>query len=170
MTDNPSNKTDLLLAIDQAWREISAALDRLSEAQSTTIRDAQGWTVKDHVMHMAAWERSMVYFLQGLPRHAGLGIDATLYLEGSVDAINAAIQQQSQDFTLAAVRAELRDTHQQMMLLLYPLTDADLHKPYRHYLPDEPGEGDGPPAINLIYGNTAEHFAEHLGWIQALAT
>jgi hypothetical protein len=32
----------------------------------------------------------MVYFLQGLPRHAGLGIDAALYLEGGYDAINAA--------------------------------------------------------------------------------
>jgi hypothetical protein len=60
-----------------------------------------------------------------------------------------------------ATKAELLD-------LLQPLTDAELHKPYGHYLPDEPGDGDGPPAINVVYGNTAHHFREHLGWIEAL--
>lgn len=169
MTDDISTKTDLLVAIDQSWAALNAALDRLTETQATTIHDAEGWTAKDHIIHMARWERSMVYFLQGLPRHAGLGVDEALYLEGGYDAINTAIQQQHRDRTLADVRAELRATHEQMMQLLQPLTDADLHKPYRHYLPDEPGEGDGPPAIDLLYGNTAEHFAEHLGWIEALS-
>ncbi|MCB0189193.1 MAG: hypothetical protein KDE31_33215, partial [Caldilineaceae bacterium] len=51
---------------------------------------------------------------------------------------------------------------------LAPLTDEDLQKPYRHYLPDEPGEGDGPPAMNVVYGNSAHHFREHLAWIEAL--
>jgi hypothetical protein len=55
------------------------------------------------------------------------------------------------------------------MLALQPLTDVDLQQPYRHYLPAEPGEGDGPPAFNVIYGNSAHHFAEHLAWIEALA-
>lgn len=48
------------------------------------------------------------------------------------------------------------------------MSDADLQKRYRHYLPDEPGDGDGPPAINVIYGNTADHFREHLAWITTL--
>jgi hypothetical protein len=41
-------------------------------------------------------------------------------------------------------------------------------QPYRRYLPDEPGRDDGPPAIDLIYGNTADHFADHLAWIETL--
>jgi hypothetical protein len=69
---------------------------------------------------------------------------------------------------LAEVLEQFRDVHRQLMKLLGPLTDADLQKPYRHYLPAEPGDGDGPPAINLIYGNTAHHFSEHLAWIEAL--
>ena len=46
--------------------------------------------------------------------------------------------------------------------------DAGLRKPYRQYLPQEPGEGDGPLAINVIYGNSAQHFTEHRAWIEAL--
>ena len=170
MTDDISTKTDLLVAIDHNWAALTAVLDRLTETQAMTSYDAQGWTIKDHIFHIACWERSMVYFLQGRPRHAGLGVDEALYLEGKFDEINAAIWQQHQDRTFADTRMDLRATHEQMLQLLQPLTDADLHKPYRHWLPDEPGEGDGPLAIDLLYGNTAEHFAEHLGWIEALAT
>jgi hypothetical protein len=162
-----TTKAELLADIEQSWAALNAALDRLNEAQLTTIRDAQGWTVKDHLSHLAAWERSVAYFLQGRPRHEGLGIDEKLYLTGSDDAINAAIQAQRQVQPLAETLAELRAGHAQLMALLHPLTDADLPKPYRHYLPDEPGAGDW-PAINVIYGNTAHHFGEHLGWVQVL--
>jgi hypothetical protein len=29
---------------------------------------------------------------------------------------------------------------------------------------------DGPPLINLLYGNTADHFAEHLAWLPVKPT
>ncbi|MCI0575972.1 MAG: DinB family protein, partial [Chloroflexi bacterium] len=150
------------------WNALNAALGRLTEAQMTTIRDPQGWTVKDHLIHLAAWERGSVFFLQGKPRHEGIGVGETLYLTGSDDEINDAIFQQRKDLPLDEALAHFRDVHQQMMAALQPLTDADLKKPYRHYLPNDPGEGDGPPAIKVIYGNSAHHFADHLGWIEAL--
>ena len=37
---------------------------------------------------------------------------------------------------------------------------------YAHFLPDEPGEGEGPPIIDKIYGNTTYHYREHLEWMQ----
>lgn len=46
--------------------------------------------------------------------------------------------------------------------------ETDLIKSYGHYLPAE-GAG-GPAVINIVYGNTADHFAEHLGWIEALSS
>ena len=111
----------------------------------------------------------MVFFLQHQPRHVGLQVDESLYLTGGDDAINAAIYQRTQHLPLNEVLAQFQATHQQLMKLIEPLSDADLQKPYRHYRPDEPGEGDGPPALNVIYGNSAHHFREHLEWIKALA-
>ena len=163
-----TTKADLLAEIEHTWASLNAALDRLTEAQMTALKDAQGWSVKDHLIHLAVWERSVVFFLQGKPRHAGLGVDEALFLKGSDDDVNAVVFQQSKDRPLAEALAQFRDVHQQLLKLLAPLTEADLQKPYRHYLPDEPGEGDGPPAINVIYGNSAQHFAEHLAWIEAL--
>ncbi len=167
-----TTKAELLSDIEHAWAALNAALGRLTETQMTTIRDAQGWTVKDHLIHLAHWERSVVFFLlfflQGKPRHAGLDVEEALFLKGDDDEINAVIFQRRKDDPLGEALAQFRDIHQQLLQLLQPLADADLQRPYRHYLPEEPGEGDGPPAINVIYGNSARHFAEHLAWIEAL--
>ena len=161
-------KADLLADIQRAWDAFNAALDKLSEAQLTALHDEQGWAVKDHLVHMTSWERSVVFFLQGKPRHAGLEIDETLYLGGSDDEINAVIFQLHKDMPLVEALAQFRNVHQQLLELLQPMTDTDLTKPYRTYLPDERGEGKGSPAYNVIYGNTANHFSEHLGWIETL--
>jgi hypothetical protein len=162
-------KATLLPKIEQSWATLNTALARLTEAQMTTIQDAQGWNVKDHLVHLTAWERSMIFLLQGKPRHEGLEVDEATYLNGTDDEINAVIQVQRQALSLDEVLASFRSTHKQLWALLQPLSDADLNQPYRHYLPDEPGEGNGPPVMNMIYGNTANHFSEHLEWIETLA-
>jgi hypothetical protein len=167
MMNRPANtKAELLAAIEPAWVTLIAELDRLTDGQKTSIKDAQGWSVKDHLIHMAAWERSVVFFLQGQPRYAGLEVDQALYKNGTFDDINAAIFQQHKAMSLAEAMAQLRDVHRQLMQLLQPLTDADLQKPYRAYLPDE--LGDDRLAIDVIYSNTAGHFREHLDWIETL--
>ena len=169
MSDRPvTTKAELLVEIEHAWTTLNAALDRLTEAQMSVSQDAQGWTVKDHLIHLTFWERSVIFFLQGQPRHQGLGVEEALYLKGGDDEINAAIYQQHKDLSVSEPLAQFRSTHQQLLKVLQPLTDSDLQKLYRHYLPEEPGEGDGPPALNVIYGNSAHHFAEHLSWITAL--
>lgn len=163
-----ASKQELLKAIEEQWAALNSAIDRLSEQQLTGIRDAHGWSAKDHIIHMTRWERSVVSFLQHRPRHEGLGVEESLYLEDTDDTINTAIYEQTKDTPLDEALAAFRATHQQLMELLAPLSDSDLQKRYREYLPDEPGEGDGPPAVNVIYGNTAEHFAEHLRWMEEL--
>ena len=163
-----STKAELLTDIDRSWNSLNSILDQLTEKEMTTLQDAQGWAVKDHIIHLAAWERSAVFFLEGKPRHDGLGVDETLYRNGSTDDINAAIFAKHKDLTLSDAFAQWREVHARLVALLQPLSDADLQKPYRHYLPDEAGEDDGPPALDIVYGNTAHHYAEHETWIQGL--
>ncbi len=165
-----TTKAELVDEIERAWTAFTAALERWTETQLITIRDPQGWTVKDHLVHLAYWERSAVFFLAGRPRHTALGVTEELYLKGSDDEINAAIFQAHQALPWAEAMAQLRAVQRQLMSVLGPLTDADLQKRYRAYLPDEPVDGDGPPAVNVVYGNSAGHFAEHLAWIEELLT
>jgi hypothetical protein len=163
-----AGKVELLADIGTKWTALGSALGQLTEAQMTTVTDAEGWTVKDHVIHLTAWMRSMVFFLQGRPRHAGLGVAEDLYLNGGFDNINAAIKQQNQHVSVDEAMAQLKITQRQLVEQIQLFTDADLQKPYRYFLPDEPGGGDGPVAIEIISGNSAEHFEEHLVWIESL--
>lgn len=163
-----TTKAQLLEAIESDWRTINQAIDALSESQMTSTRDAEGWTVKDHIGHMTAWERSALFFLQGKPRHEGLGVTEDVYLTEDENRINAKIYRQVQFTPPQQVIATFRDVHRQLMNALEAVTDTQLALPYRHFLPDEPGEGDGPPAINVVYGNSANHYHEHLAWMQVL--
>ena len=167
MTDRRvTTKSELLADIERTWAALNAALDRLTEEQMTTLRDTQGWTVKDHLVHLTAWERSVVFLLQGKPRHEGLGVDESVYSSSDFDQQNAVIQQRHKDVPLAEARRQFREAHGQLMALVGLLTDADLQKPYRHYLPDE--ADDDRPLLAVVDGNSANHFAEHLEWIEAL--
>ena len=163
-----TTKTELLEAINHHWQAVNQAINALSEAQMTTIQDGQGWTVKDHIAHMAAWERSALFFLQGKPRHEGLRVPEAIYLSEDADRINAAIYQQQRATPLPEVMANFHQVHRQLMSALEPITDAELLLPYRHFLPDEPGDGDGLPGINVVYGNSANHYQEHWAWMREL--
>jgi hypothetical protein len=169
MAENVTTKVELLRDIEMAWSALIGAVNRLTEAQSTRLRDEQGWSVKDHITHMTAWERSVVFLLQHKPRHEGLGVPEEVFLQRDDDVTNAAIQTRHKAQPLSDAVSELRDVHARLLNLIQPLTDEDLHKPYSHFLPNEQRDDD-PAVIETIYGNTSEHFNEHLEWIQALAT
>jgi hypothetical protein len=161
-------RADLLREIDRSWTALNAALNSLTPEQMTGIRDPEGWTVKDHLVHMAAWERSVAVFLQGRPRHEGLEVDAQLYETGDDDKINAAIQQKHRDVSLDDALALLHQVHALMLSLLEPMTDEDLYRPNSDFQPGSTGERDERPIAGMIYGNTANHFREHQGWIESL--
>ena len=163
-----NTKAELIADIIPAWTALNEALKSLTVRQKTDLKDAHQWSVKDHLIHLAAWENSVVYLLQGNLRHEGLGVEAYTYELGDEDVINAAIHQHNQDLTYKQAYQRLTDVHARLMALIKKMDDAALLKPYRAYLPDEPGKGEGPPVITLIYGSTAYHYNEHLDWINDL--
>ncbi len=163
-------KAELMGEIEAAWTALETTLDRLTHAQMTELRDAQGWTVKDHLVHIAAWEYSVVVFLQGKPRHEGLGVDEQLYLARDEDAVNAVIQEQQKHVSLDEARTQLREVHHQLLSQVERLNDDDMYKANSDYQPDGAGERDERPVIGMIYGNTAHHYCEHQQWIESLAS
>jgi hypothetical protein len=165
----PRDVAGVVARINADYATLTATLDGWTEAQQTGPTDAQGWTVKDHITHLAAWEQSMVSLFNGRPRHEGLGVSAALYQSEDIDAINAAIREKHKDVSLAEAHTLLADAHRQMLAVLDTLTFDDLFEPYSHFLPDEPGDDDGSPIIGRLRGNTFGHYAEHLPWMTAIA-
>ena len=161
-------KNELVKDIERNWTALLVFLDLLTKEQKTSVRDAQGWSVKDHLVHLEAWERSVVYYLQGRPRHEGLGVEESVYLEGGYDEINDVIFRQRMDLSLEQAMAEFEAVHQKLLELLEPLSDEDLQKPYRRNQVGETSEEEGPTIYDLIHGNSAGHYKEHQGWMEAL--
>jgi hypothetical protein len=163
-----TTKAELLDHIERDWTALNDLIKSLTPAQIIQIKNADGWTIKDHLTHVTAWEQSVIAFLKGEPRHEGLGVPEAVYLNGSEDEINDIIFKKRRYQPLDTVLDNWQVAHEQVMALVNALDDDDLQKRYSHYLPDEPGEGEGPPAINVIYGNTADHFRMHQGWMEEM--
>lgn len=164
----PRSKDELERRLDRSWSGLERRLEAFDDGQLNGPTDPAGWTAKDHLAHLAAWARSMVYLLQGRPRHEGLGVEEAVYLEGDDDAINAVIQAAAKDLPLVDVRALLQSTHGQLRSLVAAMSEDDLRQSYSHYLPNEPGRDDGRPIIERISANGDAHYDEHLQYIEVI--
>ena len=178
MTDaTPKTTADVLSRVDRAWASLEGTVGRLSPTQLTEVRDPAGWAVKDHLMHVAAWEDAFVARLEGRPTHEALGLDeATLALDE--DAVNAAIFARHRDRALTEVLDALQASHRAARARLAALHDRTVAGPASGVLPpgsedsgftiDTNRERDTTPAGAWIGGNTWEHYDAHHGWIREL--
>lgn len=164
----PRDKAELLDRIERARASVDDVIGGLGDVQLVAPGPDGGWSVKDHLAHLAVWEAGMAALLQRRPRYAAMQLDENAYLSTDEDGLNAIIHQQNQGRSLGAVRAAVREAQRELLTALGSLTDADLFKTYSHYQPDEAGEDSGAPIVGWIAGNTYEHYDEHRAWIEAL--
>src|SRR5437588_10496967 len=66
-------KAVLLQSIERSWASLDQLTEGLTEAQLARPGPA-GWSVKDHIAHLAAWNLSLVALLEGRDRDAALGV------------------------------------------------------------------------------------------------
>ncbi|MFI5282333.1 MAG: ClbS/DfsB family four-helix bundle protein [Candidatus Dormibacterales bacterium] len=156
----------LLARIDSSWAELSQLADGLGPG-GLTVAGPDGWAVKDHLSHVAAWERWLIALLERRDRKEAMGLPSGF--KDSTDEINAELWALSKDTTGAQAFADFRDTHAQLMSVLGRMSDADLELPYTHY---EPRAAEDPaaagPVTEWVAANTYDHYAEHIGWIRSL--
>ena len=67
-------KAELLQAIERSWASLDDLVAGLREPELTR-HGPDGWSVKDHLAHLAAWNLALVALLEGrdravLERHA----------------------------------------------------------------------------------------------------
>lgn len=156
----PQSKADLLNRVEQAWKALQTTLQGLTEAQMTRP-DPGGWSIKDNLAHLIAWEEFMrLNHLQGQPPHVVLQIDETQFKQLDENGLNAVLYQRSKDQSVADVLAGLQRSHAQVVADLEQWSYEDLMEP--HYA-DDP---EANPLMNWVVGNTYEHYQEHLANIQ----
>jgi hypothetical protein len=151
--------------INKGWSELNALVDSLGP-KGLTQAGPDGWAVKDHLVHVAAWEHSLLALLDGRHRLSAMGVPGAT---GDTDAINAAVWSLHRHKTPEQALDYFRQTHALLMERLASMSDAELKLPYNHYQPNEPRDlDDDRPVADWVAGNTYEHYAEHLGWINQI--
>ena len=167
MTDlTPIEKTALLAAMQQGWDETNAFLDTLTETQASQPTDAGGWAVKDHVIHLAAWEGSMNGVLQRQPRHEAIGVSEQVWMSGGIDGINDVLFQRDRHLSWAEVRRQFAAQHQELVGRISLLSEVDLQRPYSYY---QPSLTHAHPMSARLAIASCEHYAEHMPWMRAIA-
>lgn len=158
---------EVLGRISQRRAELDALLETFDH-ESLTRLGPDGWTLADHLAHVAAWEQSLVALLAGTARHAALGVSAETYAAGT-EATNAEVHRLHAGQPLDEVLSFYRRSHEEVLAAVERLSGADLARTYSSFQPDEPGEDSGAPIVGWIMGNTADHYDEHIGWMKQLA-
>ncbi len=160
------SKAELLNRIESSYSALMQTLDAPGVDQAGRT-DPQGWGIKDHLVHLAAWEKGVAELLRRRSRYAGMGLDEAWVQGKSFDEINAVIQQHNAGLTYTEALDNFKSAHRDMLLALDALSDEDLYQPYSAYLPSG-SSNISDPVINRIAGNTFGHFDEHRQYIEQL--
>src|SRR5258706_8884786 len=106
---------EMLKRMEAGWNSFQTYLNTLTDDQMTTLQDEVGWTVKDHLTHLALWEDGVAATLQGKSRPERMGIDQATLASHDYDKMNGIMRLQHLDKTLPQVRQMLADAHQRLV-------------------------------------------------------
>lgn len=148
-TDDAAVRTELIDRVRRSWEGLRATVDGLDDTR-LGAPGADGWSVKDHLVHVERWEAYLLAELEGRGGRPELGVAADETPD--TDAINERLRGTHADVPAAEARRRLAETHERVVALLDTVDVATIR---------------GRQA--WIAGNTYEHYDEHEGWIRAHA-
>jgi hypothetical protein len=147
--DAAALRAAMLDRLERSWADLASARAGLDEGQLTAA-GPDGWSVKDHLAHLAHWELYLLAVLEGRDGRAELGLAEGE--RGEEQAINAGLQRRDADLPLADVQTLLEDAHTRVTASLQALDGTVLTSQRQR-----------------IEGNTSGHYEEHAAWIRSLA-
>jgi hypothetical protein len=160
------NKAELLTKTRASWDALNAYVATLDEQQRTQLTDAAGWTVKDHLIHLAVWEDGIWALLNRHDRATEMGVDAETWKRWNFEEINGVIQQQHKDDLWAEVEQKRQASHKRFVEQIAATSDDDLERPARDF---QVNSTSNTPVIQVVTGDAFAHYDTHLPWIKAIA-
>ena len=154
MTTTAETAATILARFENVWADLDRTIKNLSEHELTVIRDPAGWAVKDHLVHLATWDRALLAELDGRPRHQALGLDVSTDGSEDWDAMNAAIFAATRDRPLDEELDAVRATQSMIRQHLTSLAGRRASAGAEAFLNSAPGYAD--------------HYDQHHGWIRQL--
>jgi hypothetical protein len=155
------NRNELTSQIARDRAALDAVVDSLDDERLTTPGH-EGWSVKDHLSHIAAWERMIVAHLRNCTDHEVVGMDEAAYARASLQELNDRLYELHRDEPAGVLRAEYRAAHLAIVACIRQLPEERFAEVY---WPDDPSRKT---VLDKIAGDTYLHYREHLEWIREL--
>ncbi len=153
-------KAALLGRIQDTFEVVLQKLNQSDDLALLVTVGSGGWTVKDALAHIAAWERILFDFhIAGKPFDLVTGLRSAEYRVTSFDEVNAHLYNRFKDLSPADVRQLVLDTHHELMAVLEAFPEEDLYQPHPEL---STGEAAQLTWFDYIAANTYEHYEEHL--------
>lgn len=149
--------------VGQSWTTLDELVRSLSDEQMTEFKQDR-WSVKDHLAHLAVAERFCRAALQERSLHESVGTDRETFLHSSEDELNEIIYRHYQSTPLSDILTLRQKAHEELFDTLTRISDADLQRPFAR----NGSEPTGMTMLDVLSGNTYQHYDAHRGWIQAI--
>jgi len=140
------NRQSLIDHYREMRAELLAAIDGLTEAQ-VTGRTLDGWSVKDHLAHIALWDEKRAAEIARVS--AGFAPAWQHMPDEQNQAYNDLTQTMRADLSPEQIRWELATTHQRLLDAITAATERGLD-----------------PSLYREVGLRGTHEAAHTGWIR----
>lgn len=162
---------ELLAEIDASWSRLMGAMTSHPEADYGTKHDSAGWTALDHMAHVTAWERSVLSPLNGRPRHEGLGVTDEEFatdeeLAMDFDPLNEIVRSKTSGDSYEKTMADAETGHNAVVEAVKAANLDQLWRPTTELCPDQREAGKSGPFMQILMGDTAEHYDEHRSYIE----
>lgn len=154
----PATKAELLKRMPPARAALETVLSPLADAEMVTP-GFEGWSVKDHLAHIAAWQRIVIAFVRDRSDHLVVGMEREAYAKASVQQKNDHLHARMRDLPLADVMAEFRNAYADIVRLIESISDTALAAPAR------PENTTSRSLLEGITPDTYQHDLEHRRFI-----
>ncbi|MGD0247622.1 MAG: ClbS/DfsB family four-helix bundle protein [Candidatus Limnocylindrales bacterium] len=127
----PKTKALLLAQTEQERDALMTMLAGLSPEELLSP-GAYGWSAKDHLAHLAEWERMLLAWYDAGVRGEKPAVPGEGYTWATLDALNKRIYEQHRDEPAAHVLADWRDTSRRLLVMTQAASESDLFTPHRY--------------------------------------
>lgn len=163
----PGSKEEMVRWIQTEHDLLEGVLARLSAEQMLEPALEAGWSAKDIMAHISAWEGLLLNQMQASSAGQGsqLQVPELSFDAGQIDSLNERRHRESKDRPLPDVRRDFNRSFEEVLTAVEATPEADLLAP------------KGPTGDALwerVAANTYWHYREHRGalesWLSARAS
>jgi len=153
------NKTELIDTLNQSRAVLLETLEGLEDESMLEPALANGWSVKDLLAHLTAWEAQLITLLYQVA--SGQTPTTIHFRQASIDETNARWEKENRERPLEQVLADFRAIRAQTIRRLESFGEADLFEPGRY------AWAKGYALYEWVASDSYKHEGDHLEELRA---